>query len=395
MEGHYMKYFFTGLGVIAATILLLASAAMNWQFGYSLGQTSLDANIYGAASAAADGMKALLPFFTLWAFRNKNWSQVLAGLLLLAVCAGYSITSSLGFSALNRADTISQRTVQAAEYKDLRGELARVKERLSWIPKHRSTGEIEAEIAAAMLQPVKIKGRTRGTVDSLTKGCTSTSWYTREFCPKVFELRKEMAVSREADKLDTQISAIRNKLSGIAEMDAVTEANPQAAILTKITGLEKSDIELVLVVMVSILVEMGSGLGFFIALGHMRNAVSISPQQAQAGNGDNGAGAKRPAPNREIKRFFDKRIEYAEGKSVTASSLYEDYCQWCRTTGRQSMTLPAFGRQFGEIGVQKVKIAGRIHYIGISTKEKEPLVSVQKLTLADVAKASAEGDIAA
>ena len=44
------------LGVGVATVLLLVSAAMNWRYGFNLGKTELDGHIYGAASAAADGL---------------------------------------------------------------------------------------------------------------------------------------------------------------------------------------------------------------------------------------------------------------------------------------------------------------------------------------------------
>ena len=37
------------LGVVAAGILLAVSAAMNYRFGFSLGKTALDGQIYGAA----------------------------------------------------------------------------------------------------------------------------------------------------------------------------------------------------------------------------------------------------------------------------------------------------------------------------------------------------------
>jgi hypothetical protein len=63
------------LGVIAAGVLLALSAAMNYWFGYSLSKTPFDGEIYGAASAAADCFKALVPFFFFVAWRNRMWSQ--------------------------------------------------------------------------------------------------------------------------------------------------------------------------------------------------------------------------------------------------------------------------------------------------------------------------------
>ncbi len=51
---------------------------MNWQFGYGLGRSEFDGQLLGAASAAADCFKALVPFFLFAAIRNRMWSQALA-----------------------------------------------------------------------------------------------------------------------------------------------------------------------------------------------------------------------------------------------------------------------------------------------------------------------------
>ena len=67
-----MRHLLGLLGIIAAGVLLAVSAAMNWRFGYSLGKTELDGQIYGAASAAADCFKALVPFFFFAAIKNRD-----------------------------------------------------------------------------------------------------------------------------------------------------------------------------------------------------------------------------------------------------------------------------------------------------------------------------------
>ena len=83
-----MRHALGVLGVLAAGVLLAVSAAMNWRFGYSLGKTELDGLILGSASAAADGLKALVPFFLFAAIRNRMWSQAAASLLVWVVVTG-------------------------------------------------------------------------------------------------------------------------------------------------------------------------------------------------------------------------------------------------------------------------------------------------------------------
>ena len=94
MGASMARHFLGVLGVIAAGVLLAVSAAMNYRFGFSLGKTGMDGQIYGLASAAADCFKALVPFFLFAAIRNRMWSQAAAAAVVWTVVTGYSMTSS-------------------------------------------------------------------------------------------------------------------------------------------------------------------------------------------------------------------------------------------------------------------------------------------------------------
>ena len=131
------KHILGVLGVIAAGVLLVVSAAMNYRFGFSLGKTPADGQIYGAASAAADCFKALVPFFFFAAWRNRMWSQAFAAAVVWVVVTGYSMTSALGHAALNRLDMTGQRAAATANYKDMRADTKRAQDQLTWIPAHR------------------------------------------------------------------------------------------------------------------------------------------------------------------------------------------------------------------------------------------------------------------
>ena len=77
---------------------------------------------------------------------------------------------------------------------------------------------------------------------------------------------------------------------------------------------------------------------------------------------------KLVAPENDVQLFYKERIETQDGSSLTATALYEDYCEWCEEQKKEPLALPTFGREFGELGVQKAKIAGRVRYIGIALK---------------------------
>ena len=389
-----MQKTFTAAGIVAAGVLLAVSAAMNWRFGYSLGTTELDAQIYGAASAAADGFKALIPFFVLWALVSRSYVRALAGVALWVICSTYSLTSSLGFSAYNRDNNSASRVVQQTQYSDLRAELKRARERLGWMPQHRSSATVEAALQAELMKP--IKGKRRTTLGRETRNCTKTNFWSGKLCEGVFNLRKELATAQEAERLQKRIDVIQAKLDTVSTPTAAAKSgDPQVDMLTRLTGVDKEKIQLALTILVSMLVEVGSGLGFFVVFGPSRMAKSVAAQMAATSptsrisdriskvveeKPEVAEGRVAPAADgnpvrkfvmsaSDVKRFYTDEIEKAEGSTITATALYEHYCSWCKANGRKPITLPAFGRQFGELGIQKAKIAGRIRYIGVKLKK--------------------------
>ncbi len=148
---------------------------MNWRFGYSLGTTEFDGLIYGAASAAADCLKALIPFFLFAAIRNRMWSQALAAAVVGVVVTAYSLTSALGHAALNRLDTAGQRAQQTAVYQDMRSDIKRMEEQVGWIPQHRPAATVASEM----------DGMRNQLSWGRTKGCTEVAGkFNRDFCQK-------------------------------------------------------------------------------------------------------------------------------------------------------------------------------------------------------------------
>lgn len=382
-----MRHVLGVLGVLAAGVLLAVSAAMNWRFGFSLGKTELDGQIYGAASAAADCFKALVPFFLFAAIKNRVWSQAAASAVVWVVVTGYSLTSALGHAALNRQDTSSQRTVQAQSYKDLRSELKRAEDQASWIPQHRPAKAVAGDLANLKNQ------REWGW----TKGCTEvTGKGNRDFCQKVHGLGSELASAQQAELLSKQIGQLRDQLTSIAGASVHSEADPQAAVLARLVaflGIEVKveDVQTALTIFIAMLLEVGSGFGMYVAFSqwrlydqaapHAPQMVTVAapvsaatgvmiPQRHAAIANDNRSTPvqKLVAPDDDVERYRKERIENAEGSSLTATELYMDYCAWCEEQQKEPLALPTFGRELGELGVPKAKIAGRVRYIGIALK---------------------------
>ena len=404
-----MRHALGVLGVLAAGVLLAVSCAMNWRFGVSLGRTEFDGQIYGAASAAADCMKALVPFFFFAAIRNRMWSQALASALVWVVVTSYSLTSALGHAALNRLDTAGQRTASADSYKDHRADLARAQEQLSWIPQHRPAQAVQADIDAVKDE------RAWANTEQCSKVTGSKS---RGFCQKYHALSAELASAQQSIALEARIADIQGKMTNVNGHAVMTEADPQAAVLAKLAALiapsvKVEDVQTALTVFIALLLEVGSGFGMYIAFSQWRLYDSHSPaapriapvstaaaavaapkavaiEKPRSGANDNRSTIETkvasPAPQRliapenDVERFYKERIETQDGSSLTATSLYEDYCAWCEEQQKEPLALPTFGREFGELGVQKARIAGRVRYIGIALKSAGELEEDKKLT---------------
>jgi hypothetical protein len=373
---------------------------MNWRFGFSLGRTEFDGQIYGAASAAADCMKALVPFFFFAAIRNRMWSQAAASALVWVVVTAYSLTSALGHAALNRLDTAGQRASAQATYKDHRADLARAKEQLSWVPQHRPAQAVQADI-----ETVK-----NDRPWAWTNGCTSvTGAKGRSFCEKYHALQAELASAEQAIALEARIADVEGKLSKTQGATVMSEADPQAAVLAKLAAvlaptIKLEDVQTALTVFIALLLEVGSAFGMYIAFSQWRlydrhtpaaprmapvstaaaavaapKAVAIAKPRSGANDNRTAPAQRLIAPETDVERFYKERIETQDGSSLTATSLYEDYCEWCEEQQKEPLALPTFGREFGELGVQKAKVAGRVRYIGIALKSAHGLEEDKKL----------------
>jgi hypothetical protein len=401
------------MGVLAAGILLAVSAAMNYRFGFSLGKSAIDGQIYGLASAAADCFKALVPFFFFAALRNKMWSQALAAALVWTVVTGYSMTSALGHAALNRLDTSGKRAVEAAAYADLRADSKRAQEQLGWIPQHRPAETVHSELNG-------LKGQRAWAT---TSGCTDvTGRSNREFCQQFHKLTAELASGLEAQKLETRIAEIGARLANTAGGTVLAEADPQASVLAKLSGLNVDRVQTALTLFVALLIEIGSGFGMYVAFAHWRlhdqpaprapartpahtvaAAVETAPPEAvrplqpvaepdpqaeeetaseegppvrRFGANDNKIVGKPLLPDSDVERYYRERIVASGGASLTSQDLYESYCSWCEERDKEPFAMPTFSREFKSFGIRKERIGGRTRYFDIAlrptgTQEKE------------------------
>jgi hypothetical protein len=319
------------------------------------------------------------------------------------------MTSALGHAALNRLDTTGQRAVEAAHYKDLRADSKRAQEQLTWIPAHRPAETVTAELNVLKAQRHWL----------LTHECAEVAGKAaREFCQQFYKLNAEFASAQQSQRLESRIADISAKLSTTAAGTVMAEADPQASVLSKITGIGVDKVQTALTIFIALLIEIGSGFGMYVAFAYWRlndraatrqaaasleraaarepallspaelvaseievapmaSAAPVAEEPVAGGSGmarrfgANDNRVARGVPDSDVQRFYRERVVAAtEGSSLTSTELYEEYCRWCEDNDKEPFAHPRVTREIGELGVKKERIGKRTRYFGIALRSE-------------------------
>jgi hypothetical protein len=211
-------------------------------------------------------LKALVPFFFFAAVRNRVWSQAAASALVWVVVTAYSMTSALGHAALNRFDSTGHRAQAAQSYQDLRAELKRAEEQSGWIPQARPYEAVQGAIEGLKAQPGW----------KWSNGCKDVSSKSEQkFCQQLAGLNSELASSRAVVDANTRIEGIKTKLATMEGSPALSDADPQAKVLTELAvaffpNVKIENVQMALTIFVALLLEIGSGFGMYVAFSQWR-----------------------------------------------------------------------------------------------------------------------------
>lgn len=325
----FQKYALAVLGLLAAGTIAAVSMGLNARFGWSLGRSPEDGAIYAAASVAADALKILTPFFFFAAVRNRMWSQAIAAVLVWTVTTAFAVVGAFGHAALNRVDTAGKRSVETTQYADLRADHKRVSEQLSWVPQHRPTATVEAEIAS----------QKTARMFQLTDGCNAAATQSvgaRTFCAGLHKLEAERASSIEGARLQSRLDEISSKLAPIAT--APQSADPQVSILSNLTGIGADKVTGFLVILLVVLIEVGAGLGPYVAMSHFpdkpRGSKRKTPETAfQPANDD-----VETMPSRVVPFPTQANAATAADSAVTVSAALGAVATPTTSEGHQSIS---------------------------------------------------------
>jgi hypothetical protein len=228
----------------------------------------------GGLSVAFDALKALLPLFVAWQWRDRHWVRAGAGGVLFVLVAAYGMASALGFSSQNRAGITASREHLSASLKEHMDDLETAESRLKALGAHRIAGAVEADIARLK------KDRLWDT----TKGCTdATLSASRDFCKRIDTLRAELALAAEDQVLTTKIEGLKFKVQQLRARGAGREADPQLGEIARAAGLDVLRVRSGMNWLLAIAVEAVSCFGLF-AIAWQRGERGTSPAKTNVEN---------------------------------------------------------------------------------------------------------------
>ncbi|MFM9847672.1 MAG: hypothetical protein ACKVP3_10990 [Hyphomicrobiaceae bacterium] len=77
-------------------------------------------------------------------------------------------------------------------------------------------------------------------------------------------------------------------------------------------------------------------------------------------------------PEDDVEWFYKEGIHIASADSnVPADQLYNHFCRWCVRRQRQPMSATKFRRDFGELGIRKLRVARKTCYAGVALRPLE------------------------
>ena len=349
-----MQQILIALGVMAALVMAGVSASMNYVFLASLGKTQIEGQILGAASAAADLLKSVLPFFIAWAWRERRFVAALSGTGVFVLFAGFSLLSAIGFAAVNRGALVESRAAAAEAYERIQRDYDRKRSELSALPARRPAAVVSEELKAA--EQSRLWSRSKNCLEA-------TEPASRDFCTAYYRLRGEQAAAEEAPRLESALSSLQGELDRLKAQGAGQESDGQVATLSDVLTLPQDRVRLALIVLVALVVELGSSLGLYLAMGP-----SNGPSRPINRKDIHQAHVIEERPVGDIEDFVLEELMPLPGAGLSLEELEAAYRQWCERRQFSALNETTFGDQFAALALvlRLPQMDGQ--YLGIALK---------------------------
>jgi hypothetical protein len=191
---------------------------INAWYGGTLGRTPEASTLLSGLSVSADVLALILPTTarTLWTDRRRMAAAVAWALWTITIAV--ALMATVGFAALNIADTTAARAKTVTERTTLMDRIERLRTERVGITESRSVAAIEAELQLS--QP------GAATVWRTTAGCRDVTLpASGAVCAPVLALRQAQATAERRDVLDADLHEAESQLK---RLPSVMASDPQA-----------------------------------------------------------------------------------------------------------------------------------------------------------------------
>lgn len=375
-----MSRVMTVAGALLSLGFMVLSAAISWRYGHSIGREGVDQLLFAALSLAADIAKAATPFFFWYAAKNARLMPAAAALLFWLAATGFSLSSAGGFAEVNRAEQSGRHVIRKSDYGSLNVEIERKEAQI------KALGGFEPPaVIAPRLEAMRQNARWVRS----WRCADATARESRSFCAEYHLLEAAREKGIEAARLESEIASLRSRLAGLAGAAAAEEGDPRARFLSRVTGWSVARIETGLTLLFIAVLEIGSGLGLFIALNHGGHADARSKQPPAVPPASVGKHEPLPAPVKrdpappkpalpkqqaralpdkkpifgDVAKFARARLAAAQGDAIDFEDLYAAYVKWCGEQDVAALPGAEFRRQFivlsAQVGFQHGRRGGK------------------------------------
>lgn len=376
-----MKYVVAIVGSLIAAAFLAISAYMNYSFGLTISSDPNNSELYGAVSICIDLLKALIPLIVVYAWARKSYVGVVSGLIFFSLATVYSISSSIGFASTSRAQSTGERAALVQAVTSAEKRLKAKQRQIKALDHVRPQSVIESALAQ------KRKHRSWSSSNECTNATVQAS---RSLCAEIDALKAERsdaarkaALIAERDAVQLEYDTARKKAfaEGITNTEQ-TQADAQISAIQRLLAfvpalsVESSDVELGLVILLAGISELGSGFGFFFALGHLRSR-ETGPVTPTEPIGAQPQDKQETASTAALSWAEDRLWMGDEASSTPATDLHEDYRDWCAKRGMDEvLSATAFGRWMTEQEFSRAKRRGKVVYLGVRLKTNADIVKL-------------------
>jgi hypothetical protein len=214
-----------GLAALAIAIAWFGIRINAW-YGGTLGRTAEASELLTGLSVSADILAMMLPATgrAMWTMRRH--AAAATAWLLWVITIAIALMATVGFAALNIADTTAARGKVVAESALLTARIGRLATERAGIGETRPVAALEAELQR--VQP------SANAVWRTTSGCRDiTLPASGEACAGVLSVRSAIAAAQRRDALDAEL---REATAELARRPAVTTSDPQTEIAAQLVN---------------------------------------------------------------------------------------------------------------------------------------------------------------